>query len=306
MVDIGRVDAMSGNKIIDSETILMKVFGSYYSTYLLDVENDLVTEIKPSDSISEIVGLNVFSWSGEINHVIEAVADPNYHEMLYSFMRLEHIAIAFKESQAPKEFLFKKANGSWRRAFVVPAEMNGSFTRKALLLFNSDFAKDMPNPATTNKMMEDLEKKNYVSQDKTSRILRAVYYDYGSLYEIDVEEDYYYTLYMSPHAKKSPLPEEGKYSEVNLHACEGYIKPEYAAERIRIGNLEYLKNYLRTQHKLEYEFETVVPQDPWKRVSFVALERAADGTPTKIAMAHTAVDELRVAEAQRLREGSAK
>lgn len=288
-------EALGNNRIVDSDTILKKLFGDYYSSYVLDVEKDMISEIKPSLAISEKIGANVFSWSGEMENLIEALADPNYHEMLRSFMRLEHIAIAFKESQAPKEFLFKKSTGVWRRAFVAPIEMNGGFTRRALLLFNSDFTKESGEGVTRKAVPE---KKGSASGENSTaaKLMKCVYQSYGSLYEIDVEKDYYTTLYMNPWIKKKPMPEEGVYSQVNLTACDGFVKPEYLEKRIKIGELPYLVETLQKKRKIEYEFETVAPEAPWLRVEFLATEKNSMGKPTKISMSHFLVDADRKAD----------
>ncbi len=281
-------ESLGNNRIVSADTILRKIFGEYYSSYVLDVEKDLVSEIKPSIAVSEKLGVNVFSWSGEMDNLIESLADPNYHEMLRSFMRLEHIAIAFKESQAPKEFLFKRSTGVWRRAFVAPIEMNGGFTRRALLLFNSDFSKEGTEQMTKLKASEE-RKANKLSGDTTGKIMKCVYQSYGSIYEIDVKNDYYTTLYMNPWLKKKPLPDEGVYSKENRVACDGFIKPEFLEERVKIGELSNLVEALQQKHKIEYVFETLSPQAPLIRVEFTAIERDSANVPLKICMAHVPV-----------------
>ncbi len=143
-----------------------------------------------------------------------------------------------------------------------------------------------------------LEAEDRIAKQRIARIRECLEVDYLSIWEIDLENDYYELVSENKDPKCGSYPACGRYSETYEKLCNQYVSERSRAEKIRIGSIENLREALKTESRVECEFETADFACIWRRSIFQVVEYE-DGIPKKVVKANVAIDN---SEVERMRQ----
>lgn len=126
---------------------------------------------------------------------------------------------------------------------------------------------------------------------KLERVLNTMKNDYISIFEIDLEGDTFTTLHYEAQ-DIIPLPDQGCYREMFPEVVRKLVAPEFQETFMDFCQPENLREMLKSERRVEFEYMSSLENNPWRRSAFQAAE-FKNGVPATVIMYHSDIDSRR-------------
>lgn len=124
---------------------------------------------------------------------------------------------------------------------------------------------------------------------KLERVLTGMQDNYIGIFEVDLAKDTYITLACAPDGP-TDLPETGGYTETAKHFSKHLVAAEYRDMFEKMGSVEYLREALKKERRIEVEYMTNCKDRVWRRNTYQA-EEYKDGIPQKVILFQLDIDQ---------------
>lgn len=136
----------------------------------------------------------------------------------------------------------------------------------------------------TDYKMKEIENKH------VEKVLECLNDEFTLIAEIDLDKDTYEVLLFEKNDKDENMEECGIYSKLNEQLSQR-AAPEYQQMRKEFGEISRLKEALKDRKKIECEYKLANEELGWRRITIQVMEADENGTPKKVILVRTGVEE---------------